>query len=201
MKKQVVVIHGGDTFDTYEDYLKYLSEWEVSKSMLISKGWKSSLQSSLGEEYEVLLPRMPNEFNCKYLEWKIWFEKFIPFFNNEIILVGHSLGGIFLAKYLGENTLPKKITALFLLAAPYDDVDTETLADFVLPSSLDLVAKQASKIYLYQSEDDPVVPFSELAKYQQQFPTAQSMIFKDKGHFNQESFPELVEEIKKINNR
>jgi len=198
MKKQVIVIHGGDTFDSYEDYLKYLTEWEVSKSMLMSKGWKSSLQPELGEDYEVLLPKMPNEFNCKYLEWKIWFEKFIPFFNDEIILVGHSLGGIFLTKYLAENTLLKNIIALFLIAAPFDDVDTASLADFVLPSSLELIQKQVHLIFLYQSEDDPVVPFSELAKYQAKIPIAQNRIFKDKGHFNQESFPELIDEIRKI---
>jgi predicted alpha/beta hydrolase family esterase len=195
MKKQVIVIHGGDTFDSYEDYLAYLTDWEVSKEMLTSKGWKSTLQSMLGEGYEVLKPTMPNEFNCKYVEWKIWFEKFTPFFIDEVILVGHSLGGIFLAKYLAENILPKKITALFLIAAPFDDVDTTSLADFVLPDSLELITKQVDTIYLYQSEDDPIVPFSELAKYQLKLPGVHIKIFKDKGHFNQETFPELVESI------
>lgn len=197
MKKQIIVIHGGDTFDSYEDYLKYLIEWEVSKSMLTSKGWKSSLQAELGEGYEVLLPKMPNEFNCKYLEWKIWFEKFIPFFNEEIILVGYSLGGIFLAKYLAENTLVITIKAVFLIAAPFDDVDTASLADFTLPSSLEIMEKQVTHIYLFQSQDDPVVPFEELAKYQAKLPSAQTRIFTDKGHFNQENFPELVDEIQK----
>lgn len=198
MKKQIIVIHGGDTFDSYEDYLKYLIEWEVNKSMLTSKGWKSSLQTFLGEGYEVLLLKMPNEFNCKYLEWKIWFEKFIPFFNEDVILVGHSLGGIFLAKYLAENTLAKTIKAVFLIAAPFDDVDTASLADFGLPPSLELIEKQVKQIFIFQSEDDPVVPFSEIAKYQADLPSAKIRIFKDKGHFNQESFPELVDEIRKI---
>lgn len=195
MKKQVIVIHGGDTFDSYEDYLTFLNAYEVDKESLFKKGWKSSLQIELGEKYEILLLRMPNQFNAKYLEWKTWFDKFIPFFNPEIILVGHSLGGIFLAKYLAENTLPKNITALFLIAAPFNDVDTASLADFILPSSLELIEKQINHIFLYQSEDDPVVPFSELEKYQTQLPTAQVKIFKDKEHFNQESFPELVDEI------
>jgi predicted alpha/beta hydrolase family esterase len=133
MKKQVVVIHGGDTFDSYEDYLTFLNAFEVDKESLFLKDWKSTLQSELGENYEVLCLQMPNMFNAKYLEWKIWFEKYIPFFNQELILVGHSLGGIFLAKYLAENTLEKTIKAVFLIAAPFDNVDTCSLADFRIP--------------------------------------------------------------------
>jgi hypothetical protein len=78
MKKQVVVIHGGDTFDSYEDYLTFLNAFEVDKESLFLKDWKSTLQSELGENYEVLCLQMPNMFNAKYLEWKIWFEKYIP---------------------------------------------------------------------------------------------------------------------------
>ncbi len=198
MKKQVVVIHGGDTFDSYEDYLTFLNAFEVDKESLFLKGWKSSLQAELGEDYEVLLLQMPNKFNAKYLEWKIWFEKYIPFFNQELILVGHSLGGIFLAKYLAENTLDKTIKAVFLIAAPFNNVDTYSLADFGLPSSLELIQKQVEHIFIFQSQDDPVVPFSELAKYQAELSSAQARVFTDKGHFNQESFPELVDVILKL---
>ena len=30
MKKQVIVIHGGDTFKTHEEYLRFLKEWEIN---------------------------------------------------------------------------------------------------------------------------------------------------------------------------
>ena len=61
------------------------------------KGLEPRLQEVLGGEYDVLLPRMPNKNNAKYLEWKIWFERMIPFLNKEIILVGYSLGASFIA--------------------------------------------------------------------------------------------------------
>ena len=106
MKKQVVVIHGGDTFKTYEQYLRFLKRFDIDFERYRSgkNDWKTNLREALGEEYEVIAPVMPNKNNAKYPEWQIWFEKFIPFLNGEIILVGHSLGGTFIAKYLSEKT-------------------------------------------------------------------------------------------------
>ena len=133
MKKQIIIIHGGDTFDTYKEYIFDLKNFKIDFEKMMSKGWKDNMGKSLGRGFEVILPKMPNAFNAKYLEWKIWFQKMVPFFENKIVLVGHSLGGIFLAKYLSENKVPKEILATFLVAAPYNDKDSEySLVDFIL---------------------------------------------------------------------
>ncbi len=199
MKQQVVVIHGGETFDTYEAYLEFLKAYSLDFDAMGQKMWKDTLGEKLGEEYEVIKPRMPNALNAKYAEWKIWFEKYIPNLRDGIIFVGHSLGGIFLAKYLGEHTFPRTIDATFLVAAPYDDANAEyTLADFVVPESLDLLAQQSGKLYLVHSEDDPVVAFADFRRYQAALPTATAMTFTDKGHFILEEFPELVNEIRHL---
>lgn len=199
MKKQVIVIHGGDTFDTYEDYLTFLKSFEINFEKLKTKKWKDSLGEKLGSDFEVVMPQMPNKFNAKYLEWQIWFEKLIPFFAEEVIFVGHSLGGIFLAKYLSENQYPKKIKATFLVAACFDDRDADySLADFVLPSTLIKLQEQGGKLYLYHSKDDPVVPFTDVQKYQQQLPNAHLTVFTDRGHFDQPEVPELVKDIQNL---
>ncbi|MCX6762465.1 MAG: alpha/beta hydrolase [Candidatus Moranbacteria bacterium] len=195
MKKQVIIIHGGDSFDTYEQFLDSLKNWEVTlESFFPKKGWKSNLQSELGDEYEVLTPRMPNKQNAKYEEWKIWFERMFPFTRDNAALVGHSSGGLFLAKYLSKNIFPKKISGLFLVAAPHSK--TEDIGDFALTQTLEKVWEQCQNIHLYQSQDDPVVPASEVEEYKKAWPDAKLHIFENRGHFNQESFPELVAEIK-----
>ena len=52
MKQQVIVIHGGTTFETNEDYLSYLETQEVSLERLRpQKSWKDSLQENLGENF------------------------------------------------------------------------------------------------------------------------------------------------------
>lgn len=199
MKKQVIVIHGGETFETHEAYISFLKSFEIDFDRLRKKGWKSTLVEQLGEGYEVIIPQMPCKTNAKYLEWKIWFDKFFPILKDNLVLVGHSLGGTFLAKYLSENTFPRKIKATILIAAPFDEQDTQdSLADFLLPENLDLLQKQGGKIFLYHSKDDPVVPFKDIEKYVAKLPQAEMRAFQDRQHFNQEEFPELVQELRAL---
>ncbi|HEY4515597.1 MAG TPA: alpha/beta hydrolase [Candidatus Paceibacterota bacterium] len=195
MKKQIIVIHGGDTFKEYEEYLDFLRKHEINieRYKTNKDDWKPGLREKLGEEYEVILPVMPNKTNARFEEWKLWFEKLIPFLSEDIILIGHSLGGSFLAKYLSLNKFPKKIKAVFLVGAVYDkDSEGYGLAGFSLPPKLDL---QTENVYLYHSEDDPVVPFSDLGRYKNALPNAKTRIFTDRKHLNQEELPELVEDI------
>lgn len=199
MKKQIVVIHGGNPFDTYKQYIFSLKKQKIDFEKIKRKEWKDSLEKKLGRGFEVILPKMPNSANSKYLEWKIWFEKLVPFLEKKIIFVGHSLGGIFLAKYLSENKFPKKILGTFLVAAPYDDKDSSySLADFKLKKDLSGLQKQSGMLLLYHSKDDDVVPFVDFRKYKKALPKAYFKEFQKKGHFNQKNFSELVRDIKKI---
>jgi len=200
MKQQIFLIHGGDTFDSYGDYVSFLKNREITLDRLrLQKDWKNTLSEMLGESFDALFPRMPNGTNARYKEWKLWFNRVIPFIKKDVILIGHSLGGIFLAKYLSENTFPVKIKATILVAAPYDDKDSgESLSDFRLPPSLKKFSEQGGEIYLIQSKDDPVVLFGELEKYRKALPEAKTMPFKDREHFNQETFPEIIELIKTL---
>jgi len=201
MKQQIVIIHGGDTFNTYKEYLKFLKGWKIDFDNIKKKrtDWKDNLSKTLGEKFEVIAPKMPNKLNAKYLEWKIWFEKFIPHFNSRVILIGHSLGGIFLAKYLSENRSPKKIIALFLVSAPFDEKDTPyPLGDFKLPKSLEKINQQVKKIFIYQSTDDPVVPFADFKKYQAALKNLTARILKKREHITQEKFPEIIKDIRNL---
>ena len=195
MKKQVVVIHGGDTFENYEKYLAFLRDYEIDIERYKSNksDWKPWLREKLGEDYEVILPVMPNKTNAVFNEWKIWFEKLVPFLGDEIILIGHSLGVSFLVKYLSENKFPKKIKGVFLISGVFDgDAEGYPLASFALPQKLNL---QTENIYLYHSKDDPVVEFVALEKFSAALPSANPKVFEDRKHFNQEEFPELAQDI------
>ncbi len=201
-KRQVIVIHGGDSFETYKRYIKFLKEWKIDfdEYRHPKKKWRDTLATSLGGNFEVITPRMPNNLNARYLEWKIWFDKFVPYLRPGVVLVGYSLGGVFLAKYLTEKKFPVSIAATFLIAAPFEDDGSdpdESLVDFKLPKKLDGFQKQGGKIFIYHSKDDPIVPYSHAGKYEKTLGTATKRVFANRGHFWQSDFPELVRDIKR----
>lgn len=197
MKKQIIIIHGGDSFDSYEDYLKNLKETKFTIDWFERrKKWPEDLANELEDEFQFFIPQMPNKNNAVYEEWKIWFEKMIPFINDDVIMIGRSQGGIFLAKYLSENIYPKKISALMLVAPPH--TDTPEIGSFKLEKPLDNILKQCENVHLFQSKDDPVVPYSEVELYKKDLPSAKFHIFENKGHFLQETFPEIIELIQQV---
>lgn len=113
-KLQLLYISGGRTHKNKKDYLKMLKTRKIS----IEKkgGWDGEyLNKKLGKKLQIIRPRMPLRDDAKYKEWKIHFEKYFPHLKNNIILIGQSLGGIFLAKYLSENRFPKKILSTYLV--------------------------------------------------------------------------------------
>ncbi len=205
MKKSVIYIHGGDSFGNYEDFLQHLRTrtirdlpWSTSLP-----SWKRSLPVDLGEDFEVFLPSMPNSHNARYIEWKIWFERYFDYLHDGVILIGCSLGGMFLAKYLSENTLPVKVAALYLLAAPsgefvYDPKDGDC-TDFTF-SSTDwaTVGEKVPKIHIWHSEDDFVVPVAEAYWYKKHLPVAELRIFKDKNHFLLPDLPEILKSVRNL---
>jgi predicted alpha/beta hydrolase family esterase len=134
---------------------------------------------------------MPSGRNAKYNEWSIWFEKLFPYLNEEIILIGHSLGATFLIKYISENILPIHINQIHLVAGAIC-----IKGGFGYNDSLDKIEKQCNNIFIYHSIDDPVVDFEDALKYQKMLTNAKFEQFEDRGHFLQEKFPEIVGNIK-----
>ncbi len=190
--KQVLIIHGGSSFNSYDSYIENLKNRTTDYERLKpQQKWKPWIAEQMTET-DVLLPTFPNGDNAVYNEWKIYFEKLIPFLGDDARLVGHSLGAMFLAIYLNENSLPKPVKQLFLIAGGYDDESWEECGSFRVRSAKN-VPKSAKEIHLFHSKDDPVVPFTELAKFQSDLPDATSHVFTDRNHFLDSTFPELLE--------
>ena len=188
--KQIVIIHGGSSFNSYENYLNNLKNSQLQYERLLwAQKWRDWLAQEIVDA-DVLLPDFPNKQNAHYAEWKIYFEKLLPLLGDDVQLVGYSLGAMFLAKYLHESPLSTPVRRLVLVSPCYDDESNEDLGSFQVTSATGL-EKSAKEIHLFHSKDDPVVPFTELAKFQRDVPTAQAHIFEDRNHFFQPTFPEL----------
>ncbi len=198
MKTQILMIHGGMTFKNKKDYLQYLKKRKVS--IKEKNKWHGTyFKEKIGKNFHIIKPRMPLQDNAKYSEWKIHFERHIPLLKNKVILIGSSLGAIFLAKYLSEHKFPKKILATYLIAPPFDNTCTgeDLVGGFKLKSDLSLMQKNSKNLNLLFSEDDNAVPISHAKKYRKKLPNANIIVYKSKnGHFNISRFPELVRMIK-----
>lgn len=158
-----------------------------------SVDWKMTLQDTLGDEYDVLAPRMPNADAPRFSEWKVWFEKILPLLDANALFVGHSLGGMFLLKYFSENPQRTHVPALFLVAPPYDTMRYEwEMGD------ISVFASRADHVFVYHSKDDAIVPFSEHEKIKQALPAATYRELDGRGHFTNDNLPEIVADIKNL---
>jgi predicted alpha/beta hydrolase family esterase len=117
----------------------------------------------------------------------------------DFILIGSSLGGIFLAKYLSEKKLSKKALSVYLVCPPFDNTlpGEDLVGGFNLKSDLSLIEKNCKNLYLLFSKSDDVVPVAHAEKYKKKLKGARIIIYKNKnGHFNVGTFPEIIEMIK-----
>lgn len=199
-KPQILFIHGGMTFKNQKDYVNFLESRSISIEPKV-RWTEQYLDKKLGKDFEIIRPRMPLQDNAKYADWKIHFERHFPYLRNNITLIGSSLGGIFLAKYLSENTFPKKIKATFMICPPFDNtIEVEDLVGgFVLGKDLSLIEKNSKKTFLMFSKDDEVVPVSHAEKFRNKLNKSEIIIYESKnGHFKIPEFPEIIKIIKSL---
>lgn len=198
-KPQIFILHGGMTFKNRKDYLSFLRRRTISIDK--KSNWTHGyFDRELGKKFEIIRPRMPLSDNAQYDEWKIHFERYFPYLRNNIILVGESLGGIFLAKYLSEHKFPKKILSVYLVCPPFDNTlsGEDLVGGFKLKNDLSLIEKNTKNLSLLFSKDDDTVPVAHAEKYRIKLRTAKIHIYKSKsGHFNISTFPEIIKMIKK----
>lgn len=199
--KQVVVIGGGEVFKTHEEYLNFLREMKIDPFEERTRGWKSNLEEDLGPDYQILRISMPTPLNAKYDEWKLWFEKHIPFMKDDVILLGHSLGGLFLVKYLEENELPVRVKGTFLVATPFAKIGGSHGLEGFAWSGLNYLRdfkSRAGTVFFYHGRNDDIVPSSDYDQYRLLVKTT-PRLFPDRGHFIfDEHFTELVRDIKQL---
>ena len=79
----------------------------------------SSLRQALGPAYDVRYPAMPDEANAPYAQWQHQIDAALASMQGPAILVGHSVGGSVIAKWMSERGIEKPIAGVFLIATPF----------------------------------------------------------------------------------
>ncbi|KAA0206903.1 hypothetical protein EDM68_01075 [Candidatus Uhrbacteria bacterium] len=194
----ILFIHGGMTFRNRKSYMRFLRTRKVSLGPK-HKWSESDLDKRLGKKFQITRPRMPCSDHAKYEEWKFHFERYLPLLPPQSILIGESLGGIFLAKYLSEHRFSRPFRSVYLVCPPFDDSlpDEDVVGGFRLKPDLSLLEKNSKKLVLLFSKNDPVVPLSHAKKYEARLENAEVVVYEHiPGHFETSSLPEIVRMIK-----
>lgn len=196
-KPQIVFIHGGDSFDTDEEFYDFLKSLNYNPDAQEQKKWRDGIKEALTETHECIMPRMPNAMNANYTAWCIWFEKVIPFLRDDVILVGHSMGGGFLLRYLSESKLPVTVAQLHLVAGVIDDIDCPGLGEFGIEiATWSGFVSNINAVHLWHSRDDDCVPIHHSERLAAKYPQAITHYLDSRGHFLESEFPELLAVIK-----
>lgn len=181
MKKHVLFVHGAGDGAFEEDELLV-----------------ASLQNALGIAYEVHYPTMPEEDDATYADWKAAIERELATLGDDVVLVGHSVVGSVLVKYLSEPQSSKPVSSLFLLATPYWGADEFWKWDEArLPEDVAAKLARIPRIFLYHSRDDDTVPFAHLALYAAKLPHAIIRELDGRGHQFGNDLAEVAEDIRR----
>ncbi|GEL75936.1 alpha/beta hydrolase [Tenuibacillus multivorans] len=183
MKKTVLFIHSAGP-----------QEKEQGSSKL-----SAYLESELRDKYQFVIPKMPNPENPEYVLWKNKLNKELNMINGELVLIGHSLGGSVLLKYLSEESFNRSLSGLFIIAAPYWGLEDDWKSkDFTLQNNFEKKLPEIPNLFLYHSRNEDIVPFTHHKKYADKFPQANLRELEGKQHLFHYGLPVLVSDIESL---
>jgi predicted alpha/beta hydrolase family esterase len=156
------------------------------------------LRQGLHDDHVVLYPRMPDPENPEYELWKLTLDRELSALDDEVILIGHSLGASVLLKFLSEECCEKSIMGLFLVAPPFFGEPGWEVDEYELRPDFEVNLRRIPNIFLYHSRNDTVVPFNHLTQFADKLPQAVSRAFENRGHLFMSGLPELVDDIRNL---
>ncbi|HEX2911957.1 MAG TPA: alpha/beta fold hydrolase [Chloroflexia bacterium] len=183
MKKQCLFIHSAGPQGPHEG----------------SDDFITFLQKAVGTDYDLLCPKMPDPGQPNYAAWRNEVARAIATVPEDAVLMGHSLGGSVLLKYLAEEAVDKRFAALFIVASPYWGGDSDwSYSEFTLPEDFAAKLPPIGQIFIYHSRDDEVVPERHAALYAEKLPQAILRELDHSGHAFTQGAPELVTDLESL---
>ena len=180
MVKNVIFFHGGSE----EDY-------EADAKLV------DSLKSKLGSGYSVHYPLLPDN-GTPDMGRRKQISHEISASEENVILVGHSLGASMLLVCLSEIQIRKKMSGIFLLATPFWNGKEDWVEPFKLKPNFANEIDKNTPLFFYHCRDDEEVPFDQMATYKLQLPWATFREISVGGHQFNNDLTMVANDIKSI---
>jgi len=157
-----------------------------------------SLQRELGPGYDVRYPRMPNESDPHYADWKTALLGHLDRLEDGAILAGHSIGGAILINVLAEVRLTRRVGGIFLVATPFvgeggwpsDEIRPRPDLGAHLPAGV--------PVFFYEGAADETVPFAHVELYAKAVPQAVVRVLEHADHQLNNDMSAVVRDIRAI---
>jgi len=174
--------------------------------------WYPWLKEQLEKkDFVVTIPDMPNTSHPKINEWIQKIKEIVGEPNEDVYLIGHSIGCQAIIRYLENLQKRIKIGKVIFVAGWFDlleetyeedyETDKKTLEPWIkTPIDFEKVKPHSDSFIAIASDNDPYVDLSELKIFKEKL-GAKGIILNGKGHFSEEDnfreFPELLKEVLK----
>lgn len=144
MIKNILIIHG----------------WESNPDEHWYQGAKASFEK---QGFKVFVPEMPGGYFPKLDKWLEIITNLNP--DESWALIGHSLGGVAILKYLEKSS--QKIGQVILIATPSDAMNMGAITNF-FENGFDFtkIKSKCSKFDLIYEDNDVVVPLEHCFKFE-----------------------------------
>jgi len=163
--KRAIIIH---CWEGYPEYCWY----QRTKKELEAKGFK------------VDVPLMPNTDNPQLSEWLPHLKKIIGKPDENLYLIGHSLGNPTIFRYLETLRYTETIGGAVLVAGYSDDLGFKELSNFFrTPINFKNIKKHCKKFVAIHSDNDPYVSLSYGEEIKNKL-GAELIIKHNMGHFS-----------------
>lgn len=164
--------------------------------------WFPYLKNKLENDVvKVTVFNMPNSKNPKLLEWVNHIKNNITNFDENSILIGHSLGCVAILNYL-NNSKPAKFKGLYLIAGFVEKTPIPELLEFVEPLlNYNKIIELTNNRMVIAAKDDDIIHY-KYSQFLAEKIDANFTLLNEGKHFierdNFTKFPLLVKEIKKL---
>jgi len=163
--KRVIIIH---CWDGYPNYCWYPN----TKKELENKG------------YEVIIPEMPETNLPKFNDWLSELQKVAGKPNEDLYLIGHSLGCITILRYLEGLKKDEKIGGAILVAGFTDNLGYKEIKSFFeTPIDFEKIKNHCSNFVAIHSDNDPYVSLKEGDIFEKEL-GAKLIVKHNMGHFS-----------------
>lgn len=181
MTKHLIFFHGGGSDEDYDADAKLVA----------------SLKLKLGTGYSIHYPLLPND-GTPDMGRRQQISHEISATQDNVVLVGHSLGASMLLVCLTEMRIKRKIAGIFLLGTPFWNKNEDWVEPFKLRPGFAKHLDQKTPLYLYHCRDDQEVPFAHFTIYQQHLPWASFRDMAVGGHQFNNDLTMVASDIKSI---